>query len=273
MTTSIEVTARGLPADLWRPLLEDAALLAYEGSPALVVVVVPHPDDETLGAGGLLHRLATAGTVITVVFVTDGAAGYPGTGPDQVRELVRVRRDEARAALATLGVDAGQAHFLDVPDGAVAGPTETLLAGRLGPLLAGADLCLAPWPLDPHPDHQATGRAAAVAAGASGVTLWQYPIWMRHSIRPDGIGADAGRLRVLRLQPSEQAIKQAAIETHASQVSSPFPGYGPVLPDHVLELFADGYEPFFVPAGTPDLAAAAASDGPAGAASDDQDAR
>jgi hypothetical protein len=80
------------------------------------------------------------------------------------------------------------------------------------------------------------------------VTLWQYPIWMRHSITPDDPRVDVDRLRVLRLSAVERTIKQAAVADHASQVRSPFPGYGPVLPEHVLDLFADGYEPFFVPA-------------------------
>jgi LmbE family N-acetylglucosaminyl deacetylase len=243
----LEVTRRGLPSDLWRPVLEAADDLP--DPEAAVVVVVPHPDDETLGAGGLLHRLARTGIAVTVVFVTDGAAGYPGAGPDQTRQLARIRRDEARAALSALELNPEQAIFLNVPDGAVAGTAEAELCARLGPILAGhrAGLCLAPWPSDPHPDHQAVGRAAAVTTAAAGVTLWQYPIWMRHSVRPDDERVDVARLRVVRLSPSEQAAKRAAIDTHTSQLRSPFPGFGPVLPDHVLDLFADGYEPFFVP--------------------------
>jgi hypothetical protein len=43
------------------------------------------------------------------------------------------------------------------------------------------------------------------------------------------------------------AVETAAITAHASQVRSPFPGHGPVLPHPVLQLFADGLEPFFLP--------------------------
>jgi LmbE family N-acetylglucosaminyl deacetylase len=240
----IEVTAQGLPAELWRPLLEAAPAL-NPGPVTPVTIVVPHPDDESLGAGGLLHRLAAFGARLTAVFVTDGAAGYPGTSPAQAAALAEARRDEACRALTALGLDQARAIFLNHPDGVV---DEIALVERLRPLLIGGGLGLAPWPEDPHPDHQAVGRAAVVAAESAGVTLWQYPIWMRHSLQPDDPIVDVDRLRVLRLSAAEQAAKRAAVETHASQLRSPVAGYGPVLPDHVLELFADGLEPFFLPA-------------------------
>ncbi len=244
----LEVTARGLPADLWRPLLSSRPepVLPAVGH---VTVVAPHPDDETLGAGGLLHRLGQGGAVVAAVFVTDGAAGYPGSTATQARELTAVRQAEARAALRALDLPDALAFFLDVPDGSVSG-TEVELAQRLAPFFAAGGaggLVLAPWPEDPHPDHQAVARAALVAARLTGALLWQYPIWMRHSIAPEDPIVDVDRLQVLHLTESEQSAKDAALRTHASQLRSPLPGYGPVLPEHVLELFADGLEPFFLP--------------------------
>jgi LmbE family N-acetylglucosaminyl deacetylase len=246
--TQREVTARGLPAELWRPVLGAAADLDQPAR-GPVTLVVPHPDDETLGAGGFLHRIAETGAdaEVSVVFVTDGAAGYPGSTPAQQTELAAVRRTEALDALQALGLHRARAVFLDVPDGAVIA-VEAALVNRLRPLFQTAALVLAPWPDDPHPDHQAVARAAGRAAAQVGVELWQYPIWMRHSIRPDDPRVELARLRVLRLTAAEQSAKQAAIDTHRSQVRSPIDGYGPVLPQHVLELFADGMEPFFLPA-------------------------
>jgi LmbE family N-acetylglucosaminyl deacetylase len=249
----IEVTARGLPADHWRPRLAAAAEPALPaGGFASIVVAVPHPDDETLGAGGLLHRLvhAPARPQVRVVFVTDGAAGYPGVDPGSAAHLAAERRREALAALGELGLGDADAVFLDRPDGGLTEPVEADLTRRLEAVLAErrADLCLAPWPLDPHPDHQAVGRAARAASAVHRTPLWQYPIWMRHSVPAAELGADEPRLRVLRLTEAEKAAKEAALRTHASQLRSPFPDYGPVLPEHVVDLFADGLEPFFVPA-------------------------
>src|SRR5262249_20266618 len=71
-----------LVAAIWCPV----ARATIEGSPSVepfrlasdarVVVFAPHPDDETIAVGGLLHRLATAHAAVQVVFVTNGD-GYP----------------------------------------------------------------------------------------------------------------------------------------------------------------------------------------------------
>ena len=247
-----EVTARGLPAELWRPLLtsrpEPELALGQLADGASVTIVVPHPDDETLGAGGLLHRLGLMGAQLRAIFVTDGAAGYPGCSTEEATQLALIRRTEAQDALTALGLNDPQVRFLNVPDGSVS-TVEADLSRELTQLLADSTLCLAPWLDDPHPDHQAVGRAAHTAAALTGVELWQYPIWMRHSIRPDDPLVAIDRLRVLRLSAAETAAKHAAIQTHASQLRSPFTGYGPVLPAQVLELFADGLEPFFLAEG------------------------
>jgi LmbE family N-acetylglucosaminyl deacetylase len=91
-----------------------------------LLVVAPHPDDETLGAGGLMQRVRAAGGRVSVVYLTDGD-GYP----EGVRVEDRIesptakdyrgyggkREHEARAALDTLQVGHRQATFLSFPDG------------------------------------------------------------------------------------------------------------------------------------------------------------
>lgn len=91
-----------------------------------LLVVAPHPDDETLGAGGLMQRVLASGGRVSVVYLTDGD-GYP----EGVRFEDRVesptardylgygdkREGEALAALETLHVGRAQATFLSFPDG------------------------------------------------------------------------------------------------------------------------------------------------------------
>src|SRR5215217_1957699 len=67
-----------------------------------ILVVAPHPDDETLGAGGAIACHAAAGDDVTVAIVTDGRASRAGgLDPDAT---ARVRAEEVRAAASALTV-------------------------------------------------------------------------------------------------------------------------------------------------------------------------
>jgi len=91
-----------------------------------VIVFAPHPDDETIGVGGLLARLTRAHAAVRVVFMTNGD-GYERAveqdldveHPSDADYLTfgAVRQREATAALAHLGVSRRQIRFLGFPDG------------------------------------------------------------------------------------------------------------------------------------------------------------
>src|SRR6476646_248907 len=91
-----------------------------------LLVVAPHPDDEMLGAGGLMQRVRAAGGMVHVIYLTDGD-GYPegvryedhveSPAPRDYRGYGRERKQEARAALAELGLPKGTGLFLSFPDG------------------------------------------------------------------------------------------------------------------------------------------------------------
>lgn len=171
------VRARGgLPRDRWPALLQLASLLPGElpvaGPPTArrVVVVAPHPDDETIGCGGTLALLADAGADVQVVVVTDGEATIGS--PHAPEETAARRRREAAAACTVLGV--APPTFLGLPDGRLPEVPAAVAHGVGGVIdVVDPDLVLAPWPLDRHPDH----RLCAAVVGDlvdEGVAIWGY---------------------------------------------------------------------------------------------------
>ncbi len=79
------------------------------------VVFAPHPDDETLGCGGMILQKNQVGARVRIVFMTDGSQSHARfLAP---AELARLRQEEARAAGKALGVDEDDLFFLGFPDG------------------------------------------------------------------------------------------------------------------------------------------------------------
>ena len=90
-----------------------------------VLVIVPHPDDETLGAGGTIHALARSGVQVRVVIVTAGdayrrAAQHLKKGRLDAavyRDLGDVRHDEVLHAASKLGLSPSDVICLGFADG------------------------------------------------------------------------------------------------------------------------------------------------------------
>ena len=94
-----------------------------------VLVFAPHPDDETIGAGGLIFRSTHRGAPVRVVFVTNGDGYEQAVEQDfheqkprdtDYVEFGEVRRREAVAAARHLGLHRGDLVFLGFPDGGLA---------------------------------------------------------------------------------------------------------------------------------------------------------
>ena len=202
-----------------------------------LLVVAAHPDDETLGAGGLVAAAAQAEVPVTVLVATAGEASHPDSPTTSPQELARRRVREVEAAVAVLAPDA-VVRVLDLPDGEVMGHLDRLRAAvadhhRDGGVIA------APWRGDGHIDHEAAGTAAAEVARRSGALLLEYPIWAWHWARPGDPRvpwAAAGRLE---LTPEVLRRKREAMALHVTQVAalSQRPGDEPLLSAAFLEHF------------------------------------
>lgn len=135
-----------------------------------VLVLAPHPDDESIGCGGTIARLAHAGVRVTVLLVSDGEATIGS--PDGRIATGRRRRHEMALACAQLGV--GAPVPLGLPDGRLAAVSDELTAA-LQPILRTEqpEAVFAPWPFERHDDHRAVTRAL-VAAAATDLPIYGY---------------------------------------------------------------------------------------------------
>lgn len=232
----------GTPASAWTPSIEALPALHLPDSRTRLVVVGAHPDDETLGAAGLVRAAARAGWEVTVVTATAGEGSHPDSPTHPPARLADVRRRELRVAVAGLAPDATVA-CLDLPDGDVAEHADALVAALVEEIgTRGDDVVLcAPWRGDGHPDHEAVGRAAAVAAVRTDALLVEYPVWLWHWGSPDDVPWD--RAAQLGLDEAGRAAKRTAVAAHASQVRplSPAPGDEVLLgPDLLAHVDRDG---------------------------------
>ncbi len=197
-----------------------------------VVVVAPHPDDESVAAGGLLQHAGAVGAQALVVFFTEGDNNPWAQralelrwriGPADRARFGARRRVEVSAALAQLGLPISNARFLGFPD---QGASELLLHGNEVARRALTDVLLEwrptvvvmPSLLDLHPDHSALAVLVTVAIAelAERLSVRKVARFLVHNPKLRSRRHE-GSL-VLPLSDAQKARKRAAIACHRSQL-------------------------------------------------------
>jgi LmbE family N-acetylglucosaminyl deacetylase len=220
----------------WLTDLDKAALPPLDLTECTgLVIVAPHPDDETLGLGATAAHLVASGVDVQVVSVSDGGAAQPGASPVDQTRLETMRRNELHSATAILGTRPPTS--LGLPDGQLA-DHEDRLTDLLLAILAAATpqtWCAATWRGDGHPDHEAVGRAVAAACERTGITLVEYPVWMWHWAGPADPAVPWDRAYSVPVSDWAVGRKYSAAQCFRSQFEPETEGSDPVLPAFVLQ--------------------------------------
>jgi len=220
------------------PLAEGALLRAATLAPAVpidalapggLLVLVPHPDDETLGCGAALSAAVAAGRDAHVVVVTDGAGSHPRSRRWPRARVAAQRVRELRAALDVLGEGRITHETLDRPDQGSTTPSSPGMpacVARLATLMRrrGLRSIWTTWEGDPHPDHvdgarlaQALGQAVRDPDGGT-ANVVRFPVWGRF-VETD---IDRSRDELVRFVPEAtwQGNKARALACHRTQTTS-----------------------------------------------------
>jgi len=226
----------GTAAPIWQEALAANPIAPVELDADRVVVIAAHPDDETLGAGGLIALAGRRGLPVEVVVVTDGGGSHPDSPTHTPEQLVEIRAAEVRAAVGVLDPRA-TVTLLGYPDGQTA-EFRAQITADLERLVGGErTLVVAPWRGDGHRDHRVVGEIAASLSSA----VLEYPIWMWHWATPDDVPwSDARTLAI------DASLKSDALARHGSQVAplSDAPGDRAVLLPGFLDNFRGDAEVF-----------------------------
>jgi LmbE family N-acetylglucosaminyl deacetylase len=236
--------------------------------PGRLLVLAPHPDDETIACGGLIAAKREAGHDVAIAVATDGSTSH---SPRHIAPAELAERRDRELTLATerLGVEGRHVHRLGLADGRLADNAREATEAIAG-LLASwrPDQVLVPSRRDWNPDHRALaaiGRAAIgpdPAGGDAGVACFAYPVWFYEPWawfdpgrpRPTQVGQLVARLvaGAVTVRPVTVDIdgvlarKAHALEAHRSQLVGPAdrPDW-PVLPETLLRRSLAGRELYF----------------------------
>ena len=214
-----------------------------------LVIVAPHPDDESLGCSGLIAEACLQGVDVRLIVLGDGVGSHAGSRRYPAPKLRALREGETRHAALALGLPLTAIRFLGLPDrnvpttgqdGDAACKTIVELASECR---AGA-VCVT-WCHDPHCDHVAAAGLVARARPHLGkARILSYPVWGWTLSADVDVGGPPTGLRFPMAQHLE--TKAAAIAAHLSQTTDLIEDdpYGFRLTADMLANFSGPFETF-----------------------------
>lgn len=205
-----------------------------------ILIVAPHPDDETLGCGGILGMKSKAGVDVHVAVLSDGSmlfAALFGTATSpSPQEVSSLRKKETERTVSFLGGNSDYIHYFDFLDGTLSEQIDAV-SDRLASLidkLQPAEI-YTPDPYEQHPDHVAANIIAKAALKKSNVAarLFEYFLKLK-----DGMNFEDIPGHMIELELGEfYALKKQALtffDLHHKLI----------LPHQTEPLIADNFESY-----------------------------
>jgi len=148
------------------------------------VVIAPHPDDETFGAGGMIAMKKQAGVPVHVIFLTEGSASHANCCTIAPEKIGRIRREQSIEAAACLGLESDGLVWVGLRDGKI--PVEgadgfenaVIIISEQFDEIAPAEI-YCPYPHDGLPDHEAASMIVrhAVLRAKRSFEIIYYTTW------------------------------------------------------------------------------------------------
>ncbi|WFP16743.1 PIG-L family deacetylase [Citricoccus muralis] len=227
-------------------------------SDSTVLVIVAHPDDETLGAAGLIRAALRRGSEVRLVVCTQGEGSHPESPTHTPAALARLRRQELCDAVEVLGEGLSgrlSSTMLSLPDGGLpAVPEEVQAAVAEAVAEAQTDegelLVVTHFHRDGHGDHEAVASAVLRVAAERALPVYEFPLWYWHWADPQGLGVNDAWRGFARFPVSsdDQRARRAALQAYRSQVTplSDNPGDEAVVTGAIVEHCDRPFETYLV---------------------------
>lgn len=152
-----------------------------------ILIIAPHPDDETLGCGGLISHLCSEKKYPHVIIMTGGGSSFKGQDSCEnhlritQNKIIRARRKLTLDSAKNLGLRDDNIHFLDFKDGYISDRSEKEMSQlkKLIEEINPSSIFVPHWG-EGWPDHIATREIIlSIFSQRSAIpSIYEYCVWM-----------------------------------------------------------------------------------------------
>lgn len=207
-----------------------------------IIIIAPHPDDESLGCGGLIARLCAENNPPHIAVLTGGGGSLRERSDISETEVVNARRKLTLDSANQLGLPKGNIHFFDFKDGDIGAHSESEMS-RLRIMIndLSPDNILVPHNGEGWPDHLAA-RDIGIELAPENASVWEYCVWMWYY---NVWRLDWKNAAVLRMSDTEHSAKLRAVDAYVKPLAPCGAPWSGVLPKPFLKANRSRTELYF----------------------------